>query len=139
MRLTAAVAVTMMLCLTGCVGATVTLPQKQTYPSDDHQQLSQNASSAVISKTQKSDVTRQWCGITLWALIVPIPLQLPVCENYSEVAYGADANGAQVILFNTKQRVRATLYACGPIMLLGPIASRYEGNAFCGSLPWSDG
>ncbi|KJK09417.1 MULTISPECIES: hypothetical protein [Pseudomonas] len=138
MRLTV-VALTMMLCLTGCVGATVALPYKQTYPSQADQPLRLNASPPVIRKTQKSDVTRQWCGITVWALIVPIPLQLPVCESYSEEAYGADANGEQVILFNTKQRIRPTLYACGPIMILGSIASRYEGNAFCGSLPWSDG
>lgn len=134
-----AVAVAMMLCLTGCVGVTVAMPDKQTLPSQAYEQLRLNAITPVISKTQKSDVTRQWCGVTLWALVIPIPLQLPVCETYSEAAYGADANGKQVILFNTKQRISASLHACGPAMFFGPIVSRYEGNALCGTLPWSDG
>jgi hypothetical protein len=83
--------------LTGCIGYTLKTPDPYTRSGD---------------KT-----TREWCGITLWALILPIPLMLPVCKMYKDQKFNSD------------------FYACGPLMFLGPLVHSYKGNALCGKFP----
>ncbi|UVL29183.1 hypothetical protein [Pseudomonas donghuensis] len=129
-----AVIVAMLLSLTGCVGATVVLPHKDTYPTAAHRILRLKNITPVISTTQKSTEPHQWCGVTLWAVILPIPLQLPVCDVYSEEGYGADVNGQQVLLQRTEQNISSPMYACGPFMFMGNVLHYYEGNAICGIL-----
>ncbi|WP_249744390.1 hypothetical protein [Pseudomonas sp. SORT22] len=52
-----AVAVAMLLSLTGCVGATVVLPHKDTYPTAAHRILRLKNITPKVSKSEKSDVT----------------------------------------------------------------------------------
>jgi hypothetical protein len=99
-------AAAMFLSLTGCVGVEVSTPRPQTQrlastgqPSDDDQTM------------------RAWCGVTLWAVILPIPLKLPVCK------------------IQKGEHLDSPLYACGPLMVLGPIVHGYQGNALCGTFP----
>ncbi len=93
------------ICLAGCVGVVVSMPDPETgipltYQAEDGDQT-----------------TREWCGITLWAVIVPIPLKLPVCKLHKQ------------------QTLTSPFYACGPLMFLGPISHGYEGNGLCGKVP----
>ncbi|MFJ2479810.1 hypothetical protein ACIOWE_05990 [Pseudomonas sp. NPDC087598] len=91
------------LTLTGCVGASVSTlePVPRSAPQN----------SSVETK-------REWCGVTLWAVVVPVPLKLPVCKLQ---------NG---------QHLSDPLYACGPLMFWGPLLHGYEGNALCGVFPY---
>ncbi|WP_260620476.1 hypothetical protein [Pseudomonas protegens] len=118
--------------LSGCVGAWVDMPYMQVSKTDAHQRLIGNSMKPVITHTQKSTPERQWCGTTLLVVILPIPLKLPVCESYSATAYGDDINGVEVPLLYTNRKISSDLYACGPLMFLGPIAHGYQGNAVCG-------
>ncbi|QBF28945.1 hypothetical protein EXN22_25855 [Pseudomonas tructae] len=129
-----AVVVAILLSLTGCVGATVVLPEKQTSPTGAHRILRLKNITPKVSKSEKYNVTREWCGVTLWAVVVPVPLLLPVCRTYSEVAYGPDIDGDQVVLFNARQTISSPMYACGPMMILAPIIHGYEGNQICGMM-----
>lgn len=95
---------TLSLFLSGCVGVTVSMPEAQ-------------SSRTSYDEDSDSDTTREWCGVTLWALIVPIPLKLPVCK------------------LHPGQSLNSPFYACGPLMVLGPIVHGYEGNALCGVFP----
>lgn len=83
--------------LTGCIGVTLMTPDPNTGTRDE--------------------TTYEWCGITLWAVFLPIPLMLPVCKMYKNQEFNSD------------------FYACGPLMFLGPISNGYRGNALCGKLP----
>ncbi|MNY27532.1 hypothetical protein D3C86_1614440 [compost metagenome] len=88
---------TIFLILNGCVGVRVEVPEP------------------VNPRLVNKDVTtRAWCGVSLWAVIAPIPLKLPVCKLYEG------------------QKLTTPFYACGPFMLLGPIVHGYEGNMLCG-------
>lgn len=96
---------TLSLFLSGCVGVVVSMPEEQ------------SSRTRLIEEETDSDTTREWCGVTLWAVIVPIPLKLPVCKLHQG------------------QSLTSPLYACGPLMILGPIVHGYEGNALCGMFP----
>jgi hypothetical protein len=91
---------TMFLCLVSCVGVTVSVPEKETY-----------------QQFNKEVTTRAWCGVTLWAVVVPIPLKLPVCELYKD------------------QSLTTPFYACGPFMFMGHFVHGYEGYVLCGVFP----
>jgi len=93
----------MFLSLSGCVGAVVTTPE----PERERIPL-------TYQKTDGDLTTRAWCGVTLWAVIVPVPLKLPVCKLHEG------------------QSLTSPFYACGPLMTLGPIFHGYKGNALCG-------
>lgn len=88
--------------LAGCVGATVEIPDTET--------------GVPLTPQEEADdqTTRVWCGVTLWAVIVPIPLKLPVCKLHKN------------------QILTSPFYACGPLMFLAPISHNYEGNMLCG-------
>jgi len=90
---------TLFLFLTGCVGVMVSVPEERT------------------SYTSPDLTTRAWCGVTLWAVIVPIPLQLPVCTLHEG------------------QYLTSPFYACGPLMFLGGLSPIYEGYGLCGMFP----
>ncbi|MCE6978142.1 hypothetical protein EI534_12240 [Pseudomonas frederiksbergensis] len=93
----------MFLSLSGCVGGVVTTPE----PERERIPL-------TYQKTDGDLTTRAWCGVTLWAVIVPVPLKLPVCKLHEG------------------QSLTSSFYACGPLMALGPISHGYKGNALCG-------
>lgn len=97
---------TLLLFLSGCVGVVVSVPEEHKIytPLTDQ-------------KTDSDLTTRAWCGVTLWAVVVPIPLKLPVCK------------------LHVGQSLTSPFYACGPLMILGPIAHGYQGNALCGVFP----
>lgn len=122
-------------CLSGCVGAIVALPEKTTLRTDEHKALSARSINPNITRTERSIPTREWCGITVWALVIPVPLKLPVCTSYFEQSFGSDEFGKEVVLLNSKQKVTSPFYACGPLMVLGPIVHGYQGNALCGVFP----
>ncbi|WP_256562514.1 MULTISPECIES: hypothetical protein [unclassified Pseudomonas] len=84
--------------LSGCVGVVVSMPEKI----------------AAYETTYDAPTTREWCGITLVAVVIPIPLKLPVCE------------------VQPGQRFTSPFYACGPFMVLGNIVHGYEGYGLCG-------
>jgi len=134
-RLTsAALTTTAYLSLTACVGVGVSLPEKTTLKTDAYRAQSYRSTSPQITRTAKSTPVREWCGVTIWAL-VPVPLKLPVCASYSEQSFGKDEFGNEIVLLDTEQNVPSPLYACGPFMVLGPIVHGYEGNALCGVFP----
>lgn len=118
--------------LYGCVGAWVDMPEEQVTKTAAHQALIGNSMKPVITRTQKSTAERQWCGTTVWAVILPIPLKLPVCESYSATSYGNDISGIEAPLLYSSRKVSSEFYACGPFMFLGPIMHGYQGNAVCG-------
>ncbi|WP_233322325.1 hypothetical protein [Pseudomonas sp. Au-Pse12] len=118
--------------LCGCVGAWVDMPEEQVTKTAAHQTLIGNAMTPVITRTQKSTPERQWCGTTVWAVILPIPLKLPVCESYSATSYGNDIGGIEAPLLYSSHKISSEFYACGPFMFLGPIMHGYQGNAVCG-------
>ncbi|MFG6206980.1 hypothetical protein [Pseudomonas retamae] len=121
--------------LSGCVGAIVALPEKTTLKTDEYKALNARSIHPAVTRTVQSTPTREWCGITVWALIIPVPLKLPVCSSYSEQSFGRDAYGDEIVLLNSKQTVPSPFYACGPLMALGPIVHGYQGNALCGVFP----
>lgn len=92
--------------LTGCVGVVVSMPEKE-----------KERIPLTYQKTDSDLTTREWCGITLWAVILPIPLKLPVCKLHAGQSW------------------ESPFYACGPLMVLGPIVHGYQGNALCGVFP----
>ncbi len=80
----------------------------------------ENGTKKLISHTA-------WCGITLWVLI-PIPLKLPVCENYMEATY--ENNEPTSVTVHLKD---SRIYACGPFMWVAMGKNPYyEGNFLCG-------
>lgn len=93
--------------LNGCVGVTISTPG----PEAPRTPL-------TYQKTDSDLTTRAWCGVTLWAVIVPVPLKLPVCKLHEG------------------QSLASPFYACGPFMAMAPIFHGYEGNALCGKFPW---
>ncbi|WP_054051169.1 hypothetical protein [Pseudomonas nunensis] len=101
-----AIAVTSLL-LNGCVGVVVSLPDEE---QRSHVPLTEQ-------KTDSDLTTRAWCGVTLWAVIVPIPLKLPVCQ------------------LHVGQSLTSPFYACGPFMFLGGMSNGYEGHFLCGKFP----
>jgi len=117
------------------VGVGVSLPEKTTLKTDAYKAQSYRSTPPQITRTAKSTPVREWCGITVWALVVPVPLKLPVCTSYSEQSFGKDEFGNEAVLLNTQQKVSSPLYACGPFMMLGPIVHGYQGNALCGVFP----
>lgn len=121
--------------LSGCVGAIVALPEKTTLRTDEHKALSARSIKPNITRTDRSIPTREWCGITVWALVIPVPLKLPVCTSYLEQSFGNDEFGNEVVLLNSEQKVASPFYACGPLMVLGPVVHGYQGNALCGVFP----
>ncbi|MFI8397340.1 hypothetical protein ACIGEI_14070 [Pseudomonas sp. NPDC078863] len=121
--------------LCGCVGAIVALPEKTTHRTDEYKVLSARSIPPAVTRTVQSTPQREWCGITVWALIIPVPLKLPVCSSYSEQSFGRDGSGNEIALLYSKQTVPSPFYACGPFMVLGPIVHGYQGNALCGVFP----
>ena len=121
-----------LISLSGCVGAWVEMPIKVTSKTPAHTQLTYREQTPVITRTVRFSEQREWCGTTVWALLVPIPLKLPVCHSYTEYAYGNDVNGREAELLYTQQSLSDPFYACGPFMFLGPLMHTYDGNALCG-------
>eukprot|EP01133_Synstelium_polycarpum_P004164 gene4164-4857_t len=58
------VSTTLLICLTGCVGIHLALPDDK----DAH------------TNTRPQPTKREWCGMTVWA-VVPLPLKLPMCNS----------------------------------------------------------
>lgn len=110
-------------------------PRKSHTETDAYRAQSYRSITPQITRTATSAPIREWCGITVWVLVIPVPLKLPVCHSYSEQSFGSDEFGRETVLLNTKQAVPSPLYACGPLMVLGPIVHGYEGNALCGVFP----
>jgi len=48
---------------------------------------------------------------------------------------GIEQAGHEIVLLYAKQTVPSPFYACGPLMVLGPIVHGYQGNALCGVFP----
>lgn len=111
------------------------LPEKTTLKTEEFKALSARSIPPAVTRIVQSTPTREWFGITVWALIIPLPLKLPVCASYSEQSFGRDAYGDEIVLLNSKQTVLSPFYACGPFMVLGPVVHRYQGNALCGVFP----
>lgn len=123
------------LSLSGCVGAWVETPTKTTTKTAAYDQMSSYARTPVITRTQKVSSTREWCGTTLWVVIIPIPLKLPVCESYSEYAYGNDIHNVEKPMLFSSQTLSSPFYACGPFMFMAPLMHSYQGNGLCGVFP----
>lgn len=121
--------------LSGCVGITITAPEKQKILSYDDRHLLKQEPEPVISKVVIHNQRREWCGATLWALGLPIPLKLPVCQSFEETSYGVDNRGRAVPLVISRQEMQSPFYGCGPLMGLSAIIHGYKGNIFCGMLP----
>lgn len=100
------IVISVCICLAGCVGVVVSMPDPETGTPLTYQTEDADQHTRVV-----------WCGVTLWAVIVPIPLKLPVCK------------------LRKHQTLTSPLYACGPLMLLAPIAHDYKGSGLCGKLP----
>lgn len=81
---------------------------------------------SVQFNTQKS-----WCGVAVWAAIIPIPLILPVCKSYTEVSF--ENNTPKTI---TRVDTKETTYACGPGFLL--VTELTSNPRFCGSLSYQE-
>lgn len=126
---------TICLSLPACVGVGISFPEKTTLKTDAYKAQSYRSLPPQITRTSKSTPVREWCGVTVWALVVPVPLKLPVCTSYFEQSFGKDEFGNEAVLLNTQQKVPSPLYACGPFMILGPIVHGYQGNALCGVFP----
>lgn len=62
----------------------------------------------------------KWCGLTIWA-IVPVPLWLPTCRNYTDVTYVSEKPIKVMWRF-----VKTSGTLCGPLVPMRSI----EGN-FC--------
>ena len=126
-----------LLCLSGCVGVKFFSPETRVEKTATYNQLLARDTTPVITRTERSDASRQWCGISLWLVVLPVPLKLPVCSAYTETAYGNDIFGDERVLITTIHSVAKDPYlnACGPFMFLGPIGHGYEGNALCGRIP----
>ncbi|MCU7248940.1 hypothetical protein [Pseudomonas koreensis] len=123
------------LFLAGCVGVTVSLPETTTRKTEAFRALDPQSSSPPITRTTRSPLTREWCGITVWVAVIPVPMKLPVCSSYSEQSFGNDGFGDETLLLYSQQKVPSPLYACGPFMVLGPIIHGYQGNTICGVFP----
>lgn len=132
---TVTLAAAISFCISGCVGAIVALPEKITLRTDQYKALSARSLTPAVTRTAQSTPAREWCGLTVWALVVPVPLKLPVCRSYSEQSFGSDEFGNEIVLLNSEQKVASPFYACGPFMMLGPIVHGYQGNALCGVFP----
>jgi hypothetical protein len=68
------IACVLITCLTGCVGAQLSLPEPKNAAAPDQRE----------SSTKETE--RQWCGMTLWVGL-PLPLQLPVCQSRPPPSY----------------------------------------------------
>jgi hypothetical protein len=86
------------LYLVGYVGVTVEIPDTK--------------KGVPLTPQEEADdqTTRVWCGVTSWAVVVFIPLKLPVCKLHNN------------------QILTSPFYACGPLMFFVPISHKYEGN-----------
>lgn len=126
-----------LLGLSGCVGFTPTSPQTSVDKTNAYYALTGRDQTPVITRTERSETTREWCGVSLWLIVLPVPLKLPVCSSYSETAFGNDIFGDERALIYTTHSVDKNpyLHACGPFMFLGPIMHGYQGNALCGRIP----
>ena len=134
------IAVVIAALLMGCVG--VVVPSSETRGIDITRQYRLHEMSPerawdkephVADGKQTVDSVRKWCGIVLVAVIVPIPLMLPVCESYIEAAYeGGTPKSA------TLHRIRYDLYACGPFMWVAALDRSYRGGILCGAVKSSD-
>ncbi|WP_313326408.1 hypothetical protein [Pseudomonas qingdaonensis] len=126
-----------LVCLNGCVGFKSASPQTRVEKTDTYRQLLGRDITPHITRTERSEATWEWCGISLWLVVLPVPLKLPVCSTYTEAAFGHDRFGDERVLMYTTHSVDKNPYlnACGPFMFLAPIMHGYEGNALCGRLP----
>lgn len=125
------------LILSGCVGVGVTTGNNK---------YSENINDVNIKKysnpkpwdgvnhipdetvTVKSEF--EWCGITIMAIIIPIPLWLPVCKSYTDVTFVNNQPSTITIV-----RPNHILYACGPGVWLGTgFMHGYDGPQFCAKI-----
>ncbi|MBK2267826.1 hypothetical protein [Francisella philomiragia] len=71
---------------------------------------------------------RQWCGITIMAIIVPIPLWLPLCKSTRTVTYKDNIPKKVVSTYPNSK-----LYACGPGIWIGTGMAHGSTQEFCSS------
>lgn len=117
--------------ISGCVGIHTETQQSKVskatdtyYLNNTKQRWSQSEHPANGSVTLSSE--RKWCGATLW-VIVPIPLMLPLCKNYTKVAF---ENGEPTL--RSEGWVSAgNFYGCGPGVWLGSSISNGQSASFC--------
>ncbi|MBK2267825.1 hypothetical protein [Francisella philomiragia] len=76
---------------------------------------------------------RQWCGITIMAIIVPIPLWLPLCKSKQTVIYEDNKPKEEVSTYPNSK-----LYACGPGIWIGTGENITKPQEFCSSMLWRE-
>ncbi len=119
----------LMMGLSGCVGMYVS--ETLVTSSSEIVKPEYGPVSNTFTGPVKESYGNKWCGVSLMVVAIPIPLMLPVCESYRETEY---KNGEPIE--TTLVEIKEPLYACGPLMWLGPAFHGYEGNILCGKMYW---
>lgn len=57
------------------------------------------------------------------------------CVRIGTVASDPECHTRMLWTLHRHAAMASPLYACGPLMVLGPIVHGYEGNALCGVFP----
>lgn len=73
--------------------------------------------------------SNKWCGLTIWAVVFPIPLWLPVCRTYTEITF---EKGRPISA--REQKVQGSGYLCGPLVPTLGISSEPLPARFCESI-----
>lgn len=119
--------------ISGCVGVMVNMPEQTLAETSERRSLLGKGIDPVTTMTERTSQQREWCGITVMVVVLPVPLKLPVCESYTETSYGTDPQGTPIPLVKTSQRLQSQFYGCGPFMGMGAIMHSYRGNLLCGT------
>ncbi|WP_407364491.1 hypothetical protein HKW97_25015 (plasmid) [Pseudomonas luteola] len=121
-----------LMILNGCVGIHTEFQQSKISHATDTYHI--NGSEHLWSESEHPkngrvtlESEQRWCGVTLWAVILPVPLKLPVCKEYIKVEF---ENNMPV----TRKKGWVSIdnfYACGPgVWLISGFANGKE-KSFC--------
>lgn len=104
------------LILPGCVGVNtwlpasfardVSMPRKDVIEEFGDPDRSEEGDSILVY----IDSTNEWCGVTLYAVILPLPLMAPVCDTETRFLCEADAAVKKI-----SKIVRRGGVSCGPL------------------------
>lgn len=122
--------------LMGCAGVFVSTGSKITVESVSNNSRYVAKSGATMEWASTAhpsngvmlvDTESKWCGFTLWA-IIPVPLELPVCNAYTEI------NFSKNVAIDVIKHEPQTYYAlCGPGVWYMHAAYSNHGANWCES------
>ncbi|VVP61881.1 hypothetical protein PS870_06469 [Pseudomonas fluorescens] len=121
----------LMMILSGCVGflkdnqVVKTQHATNKYYLDDKEML-WSESTHPVNGTVALESEHKWCAVTVWVVVIPIPLMLPVCKNSKEVSFVDNRPSVETIKWLGQESV----YLCGPVPWLGS-ALTPKGPTFC--------